>query len=155
MPRPGYPEGLRLARWLTDSIGNHQMRTATLMLGFYQDGYWLRRFTQDSALAGMIASTEPETRHLGGGMSLVLSRTSPEPPASIDWQRVADLLRTPELLADEDAEPGTDAPHLAALEIAVSLAAGRPVDLCRAARVLPASDWREILRHLENAATYV
>lgn len=78
-PRPAYPEGLRLARWLTDSIGNHQMRKATLMLGFYQDGYWLRRFTQDPALAGTVAPADPQAWDLGGGMSLAPPRTSPEP----------------------------------------------------------------------------
>jgi hypothetical protein len=66
-----------------------------------------------------------------------------------------DLLGVPGALDDGRLEPGTMGPHLAALEIAASLAVGHPVDLCRAARRLPASDWRDIISRIENAADYV
>ncbi|MFE2184392.1 hypothetical protein [Streptomyces sp. NPDC059455] len=154
-PRRAVPEGRRLARWLTDSIGNHQMRRAAIVLGFYRDGYWLRRFVQDPALSGTIEPTDPQVWQLVGGQYIVPPLNCTETPASINWDRIVDLLRTPGALGDDDLEPGAIGPHLAALEIAASLAVGHPVDLCHAARVLPPSDWREVVCRIENAADYV
>ncbi|MFE1515722.1 hypothetical protein ACFW9I_02635 [[Kitasatospora] papulosa] len=134
-PRLALPERIQLARQLTAGVGNWQMQRGTHLLGFCQDGYWLRRFAHDPALAEAL---EPADR-----------------PTSVNWDRVVELLNTPGALEDDDLEPGTMGPHLALLEIATSLAVGRPVDLCRAARILPAADWRDILARMENAALHV
>lgn len=134
-PRLTLPEGIQLSRQLLAGVGNHQMRRATHLLGFCQDGYWLCRFAHDPALAGAL---EPADH-----------------PTSVNWNRVVELLSTPEALEDDDLEPGTMVTHLMLLEIAASLAAGHPVDLCRAARVLPAAEWRDVLSRMENAADFV
>ncbi|MFI6653208.1 hypothetical protein ACIBI8_37165 [Streptomyces sp. NPDC050529] len=134
-PRRTLPEGLQLLRQLNHGAGNYQMRKATSLLGFVKDGYWLCRFAHDSALAGVL---EP-AKH----------------PTSMNWDQVVEYLRTPQVLEDNDLEPGTMGPHLALLEIAASLAVGHPVDLCRAALVLPAREWREILERLESAADFL
>lgn len=134
-PRLTLPEGIQLARQLTTGVGNWQMRRGIHLLGFCQDGYWLRRFAHDPALTGAL---EPAVR-----------------PTSVNWDRVVELLDTPGALDDDDLEPGTMGPHLALLGIAASLAVGRPTDLCRAARVLPAADWRDILARMENAALHI
>ena len=134
-PRLTLPEGIQLARQLTTGFGNWQMRCGTHLLGFCQDGYWLLRFAHDPALAGVL---EPADR-----------------PTSVNWDRVVQLLNTPGALEDDALEPGTMGPHLALLGIAASLAVGHPVDLCRAARVLPAADWRDILARMENAALHI
>lgn len=134
-PRRTLPEEIQLVRQLNAGVGNYQMRCGTLLLGFCQDGYWLRRFAHDPALAGVL---EPADH-----------------PRTLDWDRVVGLLATPGGLEDDDLEPGTMGPRIALLDIAASLAAGHPVDLCRAARGLPAADWRDILARMENAADYV
>jgi len=133
--RQALPENLQLARQLMDGVGNWQMQRGIHLLGFCQDGYWLHRFAHDPSLAGTL---EPADH-----------------PASVNWDHVVALLHTPGALDDDALEPGTMGPHLALLGIAASLAVGHPVDLCRAARVLPASDWRDILARMENAALHV
>jgi len=126
------PESVRLMRQLVAGVGNYQMRRATIALGLFRDGYWLRRFVEDPALSGAV---KPEGQ-----------------PTWVDWDRVAELLETPELLDDDDLEPGTMGPHLAVLEIAASLGGGRPVDLKHAARVLPAAEWRRLQEVMAPAA---
>ncbi|MFD9426423.1 MULTISPECIES: hypothetical protein [unclassified Streptomyces] len=128
------PEGVRIARQLLAGVGDYQMRRAIILLGHCQDGYWLCRFSRDSALAGIL---EPA-----------------EHPASMDWDQIVELLRTPEVLKDDHLEPGALDPRLALLEIAASLGTGRPVDLRRAACVLPASEWRDLLGRIEPAADF-
>jgi len=135
-PRLTLPEGIQLARQLMIGTGNWQMRRAIHLLGFCQAGYWLRRFDRDWRVSVLEPPWVPE-------------------PTSVNWDRVVELLDTPGALEDDDLEPGTMGPHLALLEIATSLAVGRPVDLCRAARILPAADWRDILARMENAALHV
>ncbi|GGP78498.1 hypothetical protein [Streptomyces melanogenes] len=73
----------------------------------------------------------------------------------MNWDRDAALFDTPAALEDDDLEPGTMGPHFAVLEIGVSLAVGRPVDLRRAARELPAAEWRWALELMAPAANYV
>ncbi|MGW2183912.1 hypothetical protein ACWCXX_39245 [Streptomyces sp. NPDC001732] len=46
-------------------------------------------------------------------------------------------------------------PRIALLEVAASLAAHHPVDLCKAARVMPAAEWRDVLSRLESAADFI
>ncbi|MEE1736622.1 hypothetical protein [Streptomyces sp. BE147] len=128
------PEGVQIARQLLAGVGNYHMRRAIILLGYCQNGYWLCRFTHDPALAGIL---EPA-----------------EHPALLDWVQVVQLLRTPEVLKDDDLEPGAMDCRLVLLEIAASLGAGRPVDLRRAARVLPAAEWRDLLGRIEPAADF-
>ncbi|MGX1885784.1 hypothetical protein [Streptomyces sp. NPDC055287] len=156
-PRRAVPEGVRLARWLTASVGNLQMRRATVVLGFYRDGYWLRRFVHDPAFSGSIEQPiDPQVWQLVNGRhSVPASPVRAEDSASVNWDRVVALLGSPDALDDGDLEPGAMGPHLAALEIAASLAVGHPVDLCRAARVLPAADWRDLFSRIVSAADYV
>lgn len=99
------PQAAVLARQLVESVGNHQMRRATVVLASFRGGYWLRRFIEEPALGAV----EPHDR-----------------PTLVNWAGVLKLLRTPELLDDNRRGPGTMGPHLTVLEIAASLAAGRP-----------------------------
>ncbi|MGW1468450.1 hypothetical protein ACWCPT_29410 [Streptomyces sp. NPDC002308] len=156
--RQEVPEGVLLARWLSDSIGNHQMRQATALLGSYQDGYWLRRFVNEPALREVIQPQAPEAHYLTRSDRYLLppSRINgPAAPAAVHWGRIAELLEVEGALDDDRLEPGTMGPHLAALEIAVSLSAGRPVNLLYAVRVLPAADWRDIVTRIATAADFV
>ena len=43
--------GPGLAEALLKDIGNEQMQAAARLLGAHRDGYWLRRFTEEAALA--------------------------------------------------------------------------------------------------------
>ncbi|MEU3827494.1 hypothetical protein GT045_14430 [Streptomyces sp. SID486] len=132
--RQAAPQAVVLARQLVEGVGNHQMRRATLVLAFFRDGYWLRRFVEEPELGAVV----PRDR-----------------PASVNWAGVRELLRTPELLDDGRREPGTMGPHLAVLELAASLAAGHPIDLCRAATQLSGAEWRDALLRMESAADFV
>jgi hypothetical protein len=128
------PEAVHLARQLMEGVGNHQMRRATVVLACFRDGYWLRRFVQQPALGAV----EPLDR-----------------PTSVNWARVADLLRMPERLDDDGLEPGSMGAHLAVLELAASLAVGHPADLRRAALQLPKAEWRDVLDRMASAADFV
>ncbi|WP_333772487.1 hypothetical protein [Streptomyces sp. IBSBF 3136] len=128
------PQATVLARQLVEGVGNHQERKATVVLASFRGGYWLRRFTEEPALDAV----RPHDR-----------------PTSVDWVRLRELLRRPELLDDGRREPGSMGPHLAVLEIAVSLAAGHPLDLCRVAMQLSGAEWRDVLLRMESAADFV
>ncbi|MEU1134771.1 hypothetical protein ABZ383_33780 [Streptomyces sp. NPDC005900] len=128
------PDAACLARQLVHGVGNHQMRKATVLLAFFRNGYWLRRFTDESGLNAV----EPA-----------------DDPTSVNWTRVRELLTDPDLLDDPRIEPGSMAPHLAILGIAASLAAGHPVDLRQAALQLPGTDWRRAMSVMASAADFM
>ncbi|MFE2103852.1 MULTISPECIES: hypothetical protein [unclassified Streptomyces] len=128
------PQAAIMARQLVESVGNHQMRRATVVLASFRGGYWLRRFIEEPALDAV----EPYDR-----------------PTSVNWAGVLKLLRTPALLDDNRREPGTMGPHLTVLQIAASLAAGHPLDLRRAAMQLSGAEWRDVLLRMESAADFV
>ncbi|MFG2603238.1 hypothetical protein ACGFT2_06795 [Streptomyces sp. NPDC048514] len=128
------PQAAVMVRQLVQGVGNHQMRRATVVLAFFRDGYWLRRFIEEPALGAL----EP-----------------PDRPTAVNWAGVLELLRTPELLNDNRREPGTMGPHLTVLEMAASLAVGHPLDLRRAAMQLSGAEWRDVLLRMESAADFM
>ncbi|WP_412075616.1 hypothetical protein ACLF6K_06800 [Streptomyces xanthophaeus] len=128
-------ESMLLLKQLMSGVEKYQMRRATWVLGFSRDGYWLRRFMEDPALRGVV---EPGTL-----------------PVRVNWDGVVGLLdEAPALLGDDTLEPDMMGPYLAALEISVSLAAGRPVDLRRAAKVLTSAEWQRVL-FMEPAGDFI
>jgi len=124
--------GEQLAESLLQGVGNEQMRAATRLLGAHRGGFWLRRFVdQEQELTA--AADKP-----------VIDRSGTHP--SVDWDAIGLLM-----LSRPSAFNGSSS-ELAVLEVAASLVTRCAVQLGQVIRAVDDTEFRLILRALEDAA---
>ncbi|MDX3025386.1 hypothetical protein [Streptomyces acidiscabies] len=124
--------GKELAESLLQGVGNEQMRAATRLLGAHRGGFWLRRLLdQEAELTA--AADKP-----------VIDRSGTHP--SIDWDAIGLLM-----LSRPSAFNGSSS-ELAVLEVAASLVTRCVVQLGQVIRAVDDTEFRLILRALQEAA---
>ncbi|GAA1504003.1 hypothetical protein GCM10009730_03560 [Streptomyces albidochromogenes] len=122
--------GAELAESFLQGVVNEPMRAATKLLGAHSDGFWLRRFAGDHALAAT------------AGHALI-DHSGRYP--TVDWEGVGLLLKSPGWSGDASRS------QVAVVEFAASLVNRCPVQLGQVSGAVDDAEFQLLLRALEEA----